>query len=1028
MARENRRAPVPPIPGFLQPAAEGFGSPLRVLILAALLGAILVAGWRVFALHRERVRGLPDRFPEPVADAQVAPLGVNAALKAYDEEELASILRTLSEGGFVWVRQTFRWSQIQAKDGATGYDWSDVDRVMEALRRHTDLRLVAVLDDEPTAPLADVDVFAAFAGAFAERYGNQVDHYQIWDEPNLAARWGGGPVNPAGYADLLSRSAEAIRAADPQARILLAGLAPTTETGPQNLSEPRYLDRLYEAGAAPYFDIVAAKPYGFDTGPADRRVDESVLNASRVLLLRDVMVKRGDEGKAIWASHWGWNALPEGWEGKPSIWGQTDEGTQAARSVAFLDRAREEWPWMGALIIENLQPEEATGETGLDDPRWGFALLAPDGSPRPVYDQIADWAAAVPNAAPVGGYPAVNRWASYGGAWRKGPLGVDPGAPPARAETGNKGTFQFDGTRVAVTVRRGPYRGFLYVTVDGQPANDLPRDASGRSYVVLYGETWERDTVSLASGLEPGAHSVELTAEGGHGQWPIIDWRVGPRPVRDRAVLRLLGLGIAGLLTLLLLFLDVRRVDWAALRDGLRSWPSRVQVGVVTGATAVLWGAAACWARVPPDSFLGGSCAVLSAVLLPVLIFLFAVRLDLGLSLVALSAPFYLVPEGLFYRALSLSELMVILCLGAVLVRRWDAEAFPGPWAEAPTEGGSASGIRGGYSLIDLGLAGLVFSAAIAGAAARETAAALFELRSVFLIPAAYYALVRFAPLDRRARRRMIDAFLLGAAGVALVGLVQVALGRNLAAAEGGLQRLQSVYHSPNSVGLYLGRAWPFLLVGALFGRGRRRRVVSLTGLALLTAAVGLSFSRGAILLAIPASIVAMGWWAGGRYRWAALAVVGAGAVILLPMMRLPRFAALLDLGEGTTFLRLKLWESSVRMIRDHPLLGVGPGNFLEAYRTRYVLPAGWEEFNLEHAHNLLLDHWTRLGVLGVGAGVALQVGFWRSVGRRRRIVALGLAGSMAAALAHGLVDNAFFFPDLALVLSLTLALAQRGW
>ena len=39
----------------------------------------------------------------------------------------------------------------------------------------------------------------------------------------------------------------------------------------------------------------------------------------------------------------------------------------------------------------------------------------------------------------------------------------------------------------------------------------------------------------------------------------------------------------------------------------------------------------------------------------------------------------------------------------------------------------------------------------------------------------------------------------------------------------------------------------------------------------------------------------------------------------------------------------------------------------------------------------------------------------------------LGLAGSMASLLAHGLVDNTLFFPDLALVFCLTLALVQRG-
>ena len=139
--------------------------------------------------------------------------------------------------------------------------------------------------------------------------------------------------------------------------------------------------------------------------------------------------------------------------------------------------------------------------------------------------------------------------------------------------------------------------------------------------------------------------------------------------------------------------------------------------------------------------------------------------------------------------------------------------------------------------------------------------------------------------------------------------------------------------------------------------------------------------------------------------------------------------ASLLDLNKGGTFFRLELWYSSLNMLREHPWFGVGPGNFLEAYRTRYVLHSAWQEFNLEHPHNIYLDHWTRLGVLGVIAGAALQIAFWRLVYHRPRYDALtlGLVGGMAALLAHGLVDNTLFFPDLALALFLTLALVQRN-
>jgi O-antigen ligase len=1043
----------------------------RLLLWLALLLTVGLGGQAGVVAHQARARGLPSGFPAPVGGADVDILGVNAALGQYDGEPLEAALARIAGGGFVWVRQSFYWSEIEPQPGR--FDWAVADRILAALARHPGLRLVAALDDKGgiTAPLPPPDSgrFAKFAGAFAARYGAQVDYYQVWDEPNLAAHWGGGPVNPPAYADLLARTARAIREADPSARILLAGLAPTVETGPQNLSDVRYLEQLYQAGAAPYFDIVAGKPYGFDTGPGDRRADEAVLNFSRLFLLREVMERHGDAGKPVWASHWGWNALPgaehaegrPGWTGAPSIWGQTDEATQADRTVAALRRARAEWPWVGALILDHFQPFAEP-----DDPRWGFALVGPDGAARPVYDAVAGWAAALPDAAPVGGYPALNPWATYEGDWRVGPLGADV------TSDGGRATFRFDGPSVALTVRRGPYRAFLYVTVDGQPANGLPRDGAGRAYVVLYDGEPAVTTVPLATGLPPGPHTVEVVTERGQGQWSLVDWRVGAEPIRGGIGWKIAGLAVAGLVLVGLLAYDARRVDWAALGQRFLGWPEWAQMALTVALTLVLWATAgASWGW-----NWGSPWFVVSLSTLPVLGALFALRPDLGLALVALTAPFYLHPGHLLHRALSLPEVLVVLCGVGMWVqvsrgqgRQGDKETGgQGAGRKKQDARGRGAGEQGsaemegraGHTVLDWTVVLLVAAAVVAGLAAAERWAALFELRAVFLLPALYYGLLRVAHLDGRGRQRIVDGWVLGAVGVALVGLVQYMLGRNVVLAEGGLPRLQSVYYSPNNVGLYLGRVWPLLAAVAVLPPSaacstaarpaqKRRRVLFGMALVVVTLALGLSFSRGALLLGLPAALCAMGWRVGGRWRWVALALVLIGALALIPLLRVPRFASMFDLQRGSTFFRLELWRSSLALVREHPWFGVGPGNFPTVYRTRYVLPSAWREFNLEHPHNVYLDHWTRLGILGVLAGGAVQVAFWRALLRRsqpsargashrRRFLAardapgtgalsisIGLAGSMAALLAHGLVDNTLFFPDLALIFFLMLALTQ---
>jgi O-antigen ligase len=571
---------------------------------------------------------------------------------------------------------------------------------------------------------------------------------------------------------------------------------------------------------------------------------------------------------------------------------------------------------------------------------------------------------------------------------------------------------------VALTVRRGPYRAILTVIIDGQPAGGLPRDGAGRAYVVLYDEASRIATVPLAQGLAPGPHTVELVAERGQGQWALVSWHVAVPPVRDGFAWKFAVLTSLTVACLALAVWEAHRVDWHGLRRVVADWPSWTQTALAFGLTGLLWAALALGAIqdlahiTRPGELLTDRLSPWFLVAVPLaglLGWLFTLRLDLGLALVGFTAPFYLQPPALFYSALSLPELLAVLCMAAAAARR--------------VHGASVR-----FRLLDLAVCMLVGAAVLATLLAPDVGGSLLALRSVFVLPALSYAVVRLGGLSGGDAWHLVAGWGAGGVAVAVLGLVQYALGHNLVVAEGGLARLRSIYPSPNNVGLYLGRLWPLLVAGALWGTDRKRRV--LCGLAALpvTLALVLSFSRGALLLGLPLAWVVMAALAGGRYRWVALAVVLLGALALVPLMRVPRFSSLFELESGSTFFRIELWRSSLQLIEEHPWFGVGPGGFQAAYRTRYILPSAWQEPNLEHPHSIYLDHWARMGVLGVSAGIVAQIAFWRGLWQALaartapRGLLIGLAGSMVALLAHGLVDNTVFFPDMALTFFLTLA------
>jgi O-antigen ligase len=358
-------------------------------VYVACLFCLVAAGghaWREWRFERRGVER--PRQTDSGQDVERRP-GINVELTQYDAQELDRALSDIASLGFYWVRQRFSWQAIEPQPGL--YDWSPGDALVAAVDSHH-LGLIAVLDtfpawaktgaaqDEPVLPLpctppCDRDAYARFVSEFAARYASVTDYYQVWDEPNLSRSWGGGHVHPCGYATLLEAAYPAIHAADPTAWVLGGGLAPTQAAGPDNLNDLTYLQGLYAAGGGSYFDVLAARAYGFWSGPQDRRVQPDVLNFSRVVAQREVMRTWGEAEKPVWAVGWGWNVLPPGWEGDPSSWGSDELRRQEPRILDAVTRARSEWPWLDVMCWAAYQPDAPP-----TSPQWGFALRASDGS------------------------------------------------------------------------------------------------------------------------------------------------------------------------------------------------------------------------------------------------------------------------------------------------------------------------------------------------------------------------------------------------------------------------------------------------------------------------------------------------------------------------------------------------------------------------------------------------------------------------------------------------------------------------
>ena len=155
-----------------------------------------------------------------------------------------------------------------------------------------------------SGPPKDLNNFFDFCGKLAARYKNRVAAYQVWNEPNLAREWGNAAPNPAEYVAMLKGCYSAIKQADPNALVISAGLSPTGNGPPAAMPDVDFLRGMYEAGAAPYFDVLGAHAPGFKAAPEtspDEVAQDAALGGQRFFCFRRV-----EDLRAIMRAVWRW--------------------------------------------------------------------------------------------------------------------------------------------------------------------------------------------------------------------------------------------------------------------------------------------------------------------------------------------------------------------------------------------------------------------------------------------------------------------------------------------------------------------------------------------------------------------------------------------------------------------------------------------------------------------------------------------------------------------------------------------------
>jgi hypothetical protein len=298
----------------------------------------------------------------------------------------------MSAAGIGWVRLNWSWKDFQPQEGE--FHFEQFDTVAEMAAEHG-IHLLPILTAVPawasTAPEAliaergnlapvdryrprDLDEWLTYIHTVVERYdGDGIDdapgsprvtHWEVWNEPNLALFWPPIP-DAAEYVSLLAATHTEIMTADASATVVLGGLSG---------ADAGYLQAIYDAGGAPFFDVMSIHFYIHPTLGSISGLQNALTST------RDLLAANGDAEIPIWLTEIGWSDAPNAW-GQPTA-------TQA-EIAAFLTQIytlpleAEKIFWYDFRNIFDGSPEV----------EHNFGLVYNDFTPKPAYEAYVEIAA-----------------------------------------------------------------------------------------------------------------------------------------------------------------------------------------------------------------------------------------------------------------------------------------------------------------------------------------------------------------------------------------------------------------------------------------------------------------------------------------------------------------------------------------------------------------------------------------------------------------------------------------------------------
>ena len=241
--------------------------------------------------------------------------------------------------------------------------------------------------------------------------------------------------------------------------------------------------------------------------------------------------------------------------------------------------------------------------------------------------------------------------------------------------------------------------------------------------------------------------------------------------------------------------------------------------------------------------------------------------------------------------------------------------------------------------------------------------------------------------------------------------------------------RLRAFYLSPNHLSMYLS---PILILSFyLYSSCKKNIYKTLLFFAqfLILMVIYLTYSYGA-WLALLATLFFVLFFAKNKKKLLSVVSFFILILILFCIFQIgnQKFQGIFDLSYPAFGSRIVIWQSAWEIIKDYPMLGIGPGMFQKYYLDYQVMFEPYPEWAVPQPHNLFLAFWLQTGLLGLIGFIWLIIKFFRtSFLKKQDPLFMILLAVMVYILVHGLIDTPVWKNDLAILFGLTISLCYRA-